>query len=141
MSDVSAAQIRAARGLLGWSQEQLAEAAKVGRATIADFEIGKRVPYPRTLDDIRGALEIAGVEFIAENGSGPGVRLKKKPKTHEQLTSKIAELHEALPHVDEKAKPSPHKAMKQLEHAHVKNEIAKVKGTQAKIAKKGDKPK
>ena len=77
MSEVSAGQLRAARGLLGWSQSDLADAAKVGRATIADFEAGKRAPYARTLSDMRAALEAAGVEFIAENGGGAGVRLRK----------------------------------------------------------------
>ena len=75
MSVVSAAQLRAARGLLGWSQTDLAKNAKVGRATIADFESGKREPYPRTLDDLRTALEDEGVEFT--NGDQPGVRFKR----------------------------------------------------------------
>lgn len=70
-------QCRAARALLNWSQGQLADAAKVARATLAEFEKGKRTPYPRTLEDIRCALEAAGVIFIAENGDGPGVRLRK----------------------------------------------------------------
>ena len=70
-------QSRAGRALLNWSQIQLCEAAKVARATLADFEAGKRTPYDRTLADIRAALEAAGVEFIAENGGGPGVRLRK----------------------------------------------------------------
>jgi transcriptional regulator with XRE-family HTH domain len=73
---ISAAQLRAARGLLGWSQSDLAEAAKIGRATIADFESGKRDPYARTLDELRSALEAAGVEFT--NGEQPGVRLKRQ---------------------------------------------------------------
>jgi transcriptional regulator with XRE-family HTH domain len=73
---ISAGQIRAARGLIGWSQSDLAEAADVGRATIADFESGKRVPYTRTLDELRSALEAAGVEFT--NGEQPGVRLRKR---------------------------------------------------------------
>ncbi|MFI5015549.1 MAG: helix-turn-helix domain-containing protein [Hyphomicrobiales bacterium] len=68
-------QLRAARGLIGWSQEELAEAAKVGRATIADFEAGKRTPYARTLETLRAALEAAGVEFT--NGGEPGVKLRK----------------------------------------------------------------
>jgi len=34
-------------------------------------------PYPRTIAAIRAALESAGVEFIAENGGGAGVRLRK----------------------------------------------------------------
>jgi hypothetical protein len=45
--------------------------------TIADFERGAREPYPRTLEDVRAALEQAGVEFIAENGGGAGVRLRE----------------------------------------------------------------
>ena len=75
---ISAAQLRAARGLLGWSQDHLAKAATVGRATIADFEAGKREPYARTIADLRGALEAAGVIFVDENGEGPGVRLRKR---------------------------------------------------------------
>ena len=70
-------QCRAARALLGWSQAALEETSKVAKKTIADFERGARTPYDRTLADIRAALESAGVEFIAEDGGGAGVRLKK----------------------------------------------------------------
>ena len=49
----------------------------MARKTLTDFEAGKRVPYDRILADIVTALESAGVEFIAENGCGPGVRLRK----------------------------------------------------------------
>jgi transcriptional regulator with XRE-family HTH domain len=66
-------QCRAARALIGWSQDQLASASKVAKATIANFELCKRVPYDRTLDDLVAALEAAGIEFT--NGKGPGVRL------------------------------------------------------------------
>jgi transcriptional regulator with XRE-family HTH domain len=69
-------QCRAARALIGWSQDQLASASKVAKATIANFEVGKRTPYDRTLDDLVAALEAAGVEFT--NGEQPGVRLKKR---------------------------------------------------------------
>ncbi|HEV7323510.1 MAG TPA: helix-turn-helix transcriptional regulator [Bosea sp. (in: a-proteobacteria)] len=74
---VSPAQCRAARALIGWSQDQLATASKVAKATIANFEAGRRASYDRTLEDIRTALESAGVIFVEENGEGPGVRLKK----------------------------------------------------------------
>ena len=73
---VTFAQVRAARGLIGMSQQELAKAAGIGRATIADFESGKRAPYVRTIDELQRALEAAGVEFIPENGGGAGVRLK-----------------------------------------------------------------
>jgi transcriptional regulator with XRE-family HTH domain len=62
--------------MLGISQTELAERARVARQTIVDFERGARTPYPNNLTAIRGALESAGVEFIPENGGGPGVRLK-----------------------------------------------------------------
>lgn len=74
---ITVAQVRAARGLLGWSQTDLASASGVSRPTIADFEAGKRTPYARTIDELRRSLERAGVEFIDENGGGAGVRLKR----------------------------------------------------------------
>jgi transcriptional regulator with XRE-family HTH domain len=67
--------------MLGMSQTDLANAAKVSRPTVVDFERGARTPYPNNLAAIRGALEAAGVEFINENGGGPGVRLRKAGDT------------------------------------------------------------
>jgi DNA-binding transcriptional regulator YiaG len=76
-----AAQCRAARGLLNWSQDALAAASKVGISTVGDFERERRTPCDHLLRDMRSALESAGIEFIAENGGGPegpGVRLRKR---------------------------------------------------------------
>jgi transcriptional regulator with XRE-family HTH domain len=70
-------QCRAARGLLDWSQQDLAEKARVGVVTVRQLEADTHEPRRATLDVIRRALEAAGVEFIDENGGGPGVRLKK----------------------------------------------------------------
>jgi len=71
-------QSRAARGLLGWSQQKLADTANVSLATIQLFETNKREPIPNNLTAIRRALEGAGVEFIpAKNGRGVGVRLRE----------------------------------------------------------------
>jgi transcriptional regulator with XRE-family HTH domain len=71
-------QSRAARGLLGWSQQTLADAASVSLATIQLFETDKREPIPNNLAAIRRALEEAGVEFIPakRGGKGVGVRLR-----------------------------------------------------------------
>jgi transcriptional regulator with XRE-family HTH domain len=80
---ISPEQCRGARGLLGWSQADLSDASKTATKTIADFERGARTPYPRTLEDVKGALEKAGIEFIEENGGGPGVRLWKPPRRTE----------------------------------------------------------
>lgn len=71
------AQCRAARALIDWSQKQLAEAARVGVVTVRQFEGGKVAPRNATLEVLRRALEEAGVEFIPEDGSGAGVRLRK----------------------------------------------------------------
>jgi transcriptional regulator with XRE-family HTH domain len=59
------------------SADDLSARSRVSRATLSDFESGKRSPHPRTLAAIRAALEAAGVDFIAENGGGAGVRLKR----------------------------------------------------------------
>lgn len=77
-------QCRAARALIDWSRDQLAESAKVAKRTIVDFERGARNPQQSTLTVLRTALESAGVLFIDQNGEGPGVRLKKTPyiKSH-----------------------------------------------------------
>jgi transcriptional regulator with XRE-family HTH domain len=61
-----AAQCRAARGLLNWSQDALAEASKVGISTVGDFERERRTPCDHLLRDMRSALESAGIEFIAD---------------------------------------------------------------------------
>jgi transcriptional regulator with XRE-family HTH domain len=77
---INSAQCRAARGLLAWTQQDLAGAAGVGIVTIHQLEAGTSEPRRATLQVIRHAFEAAGVEFIDENGGGPGVRLRKSPK-------------------------------------------------------------
>jgi transcriptional regulator with XRE-family HTH domain len=71
--DITAAQCRAARALLGWSQDQLAENAKVARATVTYFERNLRVPLRQNAVSIVSTLETAGVAFISEDGDGGGV--------------------------------------------------------------------
>ena len=71
------AQCRAARGLLDWNQQQLADAAGIGIVTLRQLEAGKHEPRRATLVVVRQALEAAGVEFIDENGGGVGVRMRK----------------------------------------------------------------
>lgn len=68
-----------ARIAVGWGVRELATAAKVSPDTVARLERGEEL-RPRTIDAIRTVLEAAGVEFIDENGGGPGVRLKKQPE-------------------------------------------------------------
>lgn len=65
-----------ARAALQIGVRQLAEMANVSPTTITRLE-RRELIYPRTAAAIRNALEAAGVEFIEENGGGPGVRLRK----------------------------------------------------------------
>jgi len=69
-------QCRAARGLLDWTQADLAREAAIGIVTVRQVEAGQSSPRRATLDVMRRALERAGVEFIDANGGGPGVRLR-----------------------------------------------------------------
>lgn len=69
-------QCRMARTALSLGVKELAELAAVSTNTISRLEAGEPLK-PRTVAAIRAALESAGVEFIDENGGGPGVRLRK----------------------------------------------------------------
>ncbi|RUT99945.1 helix-turn-helix domain-containing protein [Mesorhizobium sp. USDA-HM6] len=79
-TSVTTRQIKAARALLGWSQEDLAERSAVSEPTIARLEAedGPLGGRPETVTKIISALVAAGIEFILENGGGPGVRLIKR---------------------------------------------------------------
>ncbi|MCA1437652.1 helix-turn-helix transcriptional regulator [Bradyrhizobium sp. BRP20] len=74
---ISPMQCRAARGLLDWSQQDLADRARIGIVTVRQLEAGIHEPRRSTLQVVRMAFEAAGVQFIEENGGGPGVRLSK----------------------------------------------------------------
>jgi transcriptional regulator with XRE-family HTH domain len=76
---ITAAQCRAARGLLNWTQELLATNACVSRATIADFENSSRRPMTNNIRSITDSMFAAGIEFIPElNTLGVGVRFRER---------------------------------------------------------------
>jgi transcriptional regulator with XRE-family HTH domain len=75
---VTSAQVRMARAALNWSVRDLAEAAQIHRNTVTNIETGRYAGDAATLAAIVGALKRGGVEFIDENGGGPGVRLRKR---------------------------------------------------------------
>jgi transcriptional regulator with XRE-family HTH domain len=75
---IEAAQIRAARALIGWSQAELAGAAGVPISIVERFESGQPDSIgAEAVAKMRAALESAGVAFIPKNGGGAGVRLRK----------------------------------------------------------------
>ena len=77
---LSSSQIRAARALVNWSAQDLARHSSVSLRTIRRAELGDRQTSMTAPNDlaIRRAFELAGVEFIEENGGGLGVRLRKR---------------------------------------------------------------
>jgi transcriptional regulator with XRE-family HTH domain len=82
-------QIRGARGLLGWSQSQLARRAGLSLPTVKRVETGTG---PKVSDEartrIQHALEAGGVRFIDENGGGPGVRLRQRQRAKRLLVDR-----------------------------------------------------
>lgn len=69
-AEVTAGQLRAARGLLGWSQSDLARAAGVGRQTVARLELGEQTPLVTTLNSLVAAFMLAGIRFVNDEERG-----------------------------------------------------------------------
>jgi transcriptional regulator with XRE-family HTH domain len=75
---VTSAQVRMARAALNWTVRDLAEATQLHRNTISNIETGRYGGDVTTLARIAAVLKRAGVDFIEENGGGPGVRLRRR---------------------------------------------------------------
>ena len=75
---MTADQIRAARAMLRWSARELAERSSVHLSTVQRVELSRGILRGRiaTLQRVQAALEAAGIEFIDQKDSGPGVRLR-----------------------------------------------------------------
>ena len=80
---ISMEQVRAARALLRWSAQHLADISGIGVATIRRIEVLDGVPlmHMRTISAIRAALESAGIEFIGSPEDAPGVLLHPDNET------------------------------------------------------------
>ena len=80
MVPLAGSQIRAARALVRWTVDDLAREATLGRNTVLRAEVADGQTSLTAANNlaIRRALEAAGVEFIDEDGGGPGVRLRKR---------------------------------------------------------------
>jgi transcriptional regulator with XRE-family HTH domain len=76
---MSPVQCRMARAALGLGVREVAAAAKVSTDTVARFERGEDLKE-RTIEALQRTFEAAGVEFIDENGGGPGVRLRMRQR-------------------------------------------------------------
>jgi ribosome-binding protein aMBF1 (putative translation factor) len=75
--DMTPEQSRAARGWLGWSQQELADRAHVGISTVRDFEAGRRQPIENNITAMRRAIEDAGIGLVFRaDGSAEGIAAK-----------------------------------------------------------------
>lgn len=76
---ITSGQIRAARALLDWTVQNLADSSDIGFTTIVRMESADGVPpsQAKTLNSVQKALEKAGIEFIGTPDSQAGVRWKK----------------------------------------------------------------
>ena len=80
VEEITPAQCRAGRAFLEITQTQLAASAGLGLSTVVDFEKERRQVSIESVKSIRRALVSTGIEFIDENGGGPGVRLRKRQR-------------------------------------------------------------
>jgi transcriptional regulator with XRE-family HTH domain len=74
---MKAVQLKMARAAVGWGVRELAKKAGITANTVTRIENGADAKQS-TMDRLQHALEAAGIEFIQENGGGPGVRLRKR---------------------------------------------------------------
>ncbi len=72
-------QCRAARGLLGWKQSELARRAGIALKTLVDFERGQRDTHQSNLAKVEGTLTRAGIVFVSDPKQGHGVLAKALP--------------------------------------------------------------
>ena len=84
---ITAAQVKAARAMLGLSQGNLAERTGLGIATIKRLELSTQLRgAATTLWKVQTVLEEAGVEFLeASEEGGPGVRLRLSRRSAQRL--------------------------------------------------------
>ena len=73
---ITARQIRAARALLGWSQQTLADRAVISLNALVRLESGRADTRISTLNAVQTALVRAGIEFLPAAAKGEGVRLR-----------------------------------------------------------------
>lgn len=76
LNEIKIHQIRAARSLLDWTQDDLAERSGISKYSVTNIEGGRTEPQKATLDRIIRSLEMAGIEFIED-----GVRLHRNTAT------------------------------------------------------------
>ncbi len=134
---ITSAQVRAARALIRWSAEDLAQAAKLGVATVrrAEAEEGPLSITLANADAIQRALEQGGVVFVFESeDSGAGVRLAKR-ETTAGLTRQIDAIEAHLANTSHEPPQTPKGGMERLERARKGDAVTKLKNKRTKLKK------
>jgi len=124
--------------MLRMDQSTLAAASGVSVETIKRLEVmNGQLSETRvaTINAISAALEKAGVEFIAENGGGPGLRLKKTAKGVEEISQEIDTLEDKISSMPAPTEPSPEAGMNIMRKAVAKNNLAKLKNRRTRITR------
>lgn len=75
---VTPREVKAARSLLGWTRQKLADRAIVSLNSVVRFEQGVGDPRTSTATALRRALEKAGIEFLSLTSDCEGIRLRKR---------------------------------------------------------------
>jgi len=133
--EIKANQIAAARVLLGITQIQLADLSGISPSTVKRIESGLAVTAANR-SAVRAALAKAGVEFIAENGGGPGVRLRKSAKGVEEILQQIDSLENKISSMLAPTEPSPEAGMNIMRKAVAKNDLTKLKNRRTRITRR-----
>ncbi len=88
---------------------------------------------PNNISAVRRALESAGVIFVAENGDGPGVRLRKPEPSAAEVAERIAKLEAKAASIPEPGKPSPEAALNIMKKAVVENELVALRNKRKRL--------
>jgi transcriptional regulator with XRE-family HTH domain len=135
---ITSEQVKAARGLLRWNQQDLAAASGISLPAIKRLEQlpGPLAAQSRTVEAIIAAFGNTGVEFIADNGGGPGVRIRKSAKGAEEISRQIGALEDKISSMPAPAGPSPEAGMNIMRKAVAKNDLTKLKNRRARITRR-----
>jgi transcriptional regulator with XRE-family HTH domain len=130
---MNALQARLARVALGLRFTDAAKLCDVAVETIRRIEIDDQSVKAATIEKVRAAFEKAGVEFIAENGGGPGVRLKKTAKGVEAISREIDALEDKISSILAPTEPSPEAAVNTMRKAVAESNLKKLKARRKRI--------
>src|ERR1700730_2307387 len=130
---MNAFQARLARLALGLRFTDAAKLCDVAVETVRRIEIEDPTVKEATIEKVRVAFEKAGVEFISENGGGPGVRIRKSAKGAKEISRQIDALEDKISSMPAPTEPSLEAGMNIMRKAVAKNDLAKLKNRRKRI--------